>query len=68
MNYFKLFFYLFFLSFSLQAQIEKIIVENYYISDANDATDTTGGQLQAGSKTYRIYIDLKLGSKIKKMV
>lgn len=67
MNYFKLFFYLFFLSFSLQAQIEKIIVENYYISDANDATDTTGGQLQAGSKTYRIYIDLKLGSKIKKI-
>lgn len=57
-----------FFSISLQAQIEKVIVETYYISDGKDATDTTEGRsLEAGSKTYRIYVDLKAGSKIKKI-
>jgi Secretion system C-terminal sorting domain len=51
----------------LYAQLEKVIVENYYISDANDATDTIGGYLAPGSKTYRIYIDLVKGSVLKKM-
>jgi hypothetical protein len=49
------------------AQLEKIIVETYYVSDASDATDTTGGGLPAGSKTYRIYADLKPGSRVKKI-
>ena len=46
------------------AQLEKVIVEKYYISDAKDASVTIGGHLQAGSTTYRIYVDLKTGSKL----
>jgi len=38
--------------------LEDIIVEKYYISDANDATDTDGGSLVEGSVTYRIYVDM----------
>ena len=51
---------------SLHAQdvIKKVIVENYYISDNKDATDTTGGILQAGSTTYRIYVQLQKGYKL----
>jgi hypothetical protein len=41
-----------------QNEIEGVIVETYYVSDANDATDTIGGGLVQGSKTYRIYLDL----------
>jgi len=47
-----------------QDAIKKVIVENYYISDANDATDTTGGLLVAGSNTYRIFIQLEKGYKL----
>ena len=39
--------------------IEEIIVERYYISDENDAADEDGGQLAAGSTTWRVYVDLK---------
>jgi hypothetical protein len=49
------------------AQIENVIVETYYISDASDATDTTGGGLAEGSTTYRIFVDLKKGSRVKKI-
>ena len=41
-----------------QNDIENVIVETYYISDAVDATDTGGGGLAEGSKTYRVYLDL----------
>ncbi|MDZ4750992.1 MAG: hypothetical protein SGI87_05200, partial [Flavobacteriales bacterium] len=41
--------------------VEDVIVETYYISDANDATDTDGGSLPEGSTTYRVYIDLAPG-------
>lgn len=41
-----------------QNAIENVIVEVYYVSDVNDATDETGGGLPAGSKTYRVFIDL----------
>lgn len=56
----KLIFALFFVCgfFSAQAQLEKVIVEKYYITDATDATDTNGGSMQPGTTTYRIYIDL----------
>jgi hypothetical protein len=37
-----------------QDAIKNVIVETYYVSDANDATDTTGGILEPGSKTYSI--------------
>jgi hypothetical protein len=47
-----------------QDAIKNVIVETYYVSDANDATDTTGGKLEAGYKTYRVYIQLKPGCKL----
>ena len=50
-----------------QDAIKKVIVETYYVSDANDATDTTGGILESGSKTYRIYIQMKPGCKLTKI-
>src|SRR4051812_38004128 len=53
-----------------KAQIEKVIVETYYVSDTLDVTDTIDGAaraLPAGSKTYRIYLDLKPGYKLVKL-
>jgi hypothetical protein len=50
-----------------QNSIKKVIVETYYVSDANDASDTTGGGLEIGSKTYRIYIQMKPGCQIMKL-
>ncbi len=50
------------------AQIEKVEVETYYISDSLDATDTLNGRfIDKGTKTYRIYVDLAVGSKIVKL-
>jgi hypothetical protein len=49
-------------SFSANSQgLENIILEYYYVSDANDATDTDGGFLTEGSITYRIYVDMAPG-------
>lgn len=60
--------FLFFFSFGVYAQLEKVIVETYYISDSLDATDTVDGRvLQKGSKTYRIYIDMAKGCKLTKL-
>ncbi len=50
--------------FSFAQGLEDIIVETYYVSDANDATDTDGGSLPAGSTTYRIYVDMAPGYEI----
>ncbi|HXU26489.1 MAG TPA: T9SS type A sorting domain-containing protein [Bacteroidia bacterium] len=64
-----IFSYLFF-STTVKAQIEKVIVETYYVSDSLDATDTIDGSarsLPIGSKTYRVYIDLKKGYKLAKI-
>ena len=48
-----------------QAQgLENIIVETYYISDSDDATDTDGGSLPVGSTTYRIFVDMAPGYEI----
>lgn len=47
------------------SQLEKVFVEKYYISDANDFTDTSGGIVPIGSTTYRIFIDLAPGSVLK---
>lgn len=59
---------LFFLSFtSLSGQIEQVIVETYYIADANDATDTDGGYLEEGSVTYRIFVDLLGDSRLTRL-
>jgi hypothetical protein len=53
--------------YNASAQLEKVIVEKYYVSDANDFTDTSGGIVSMGSTTYRIYIDLAPGSILKKI-
>ena len=57
------------ITFSVNAQnaVKKVIVEPYYISDASDATDTTGSYLEPGSKTFRIYIQLKPGCRLSKI-
>jgi hypothetical protein len=55
------------LSFISFSQLEKVIVEKYYVSDLNDATDTLGGGLAFGSTTYRVYVDLAPGSILKKI-
>ncbi|MDA0881690.1 MAG: hypothetical protein O2984_00115 [Bacteroidetes bacterium] len=44
--------------------LEDIIVERYYVSDANDATDEDGGSLTEGSVTYRIFVDMQEGWEI----
>jgi len=45
-----------------QNGLENIIVEKYYVSDANDTSaNTYAGFLAIGSVTYRIYADLKPG-------
>ena len=46
------------------AQVENIIVETYYVSDEFDSTDVTGGKLDSGSVTYRIYVDLPKDQKL----
>ena len=55
---------LFILGAFVQAQngLEKIIVEKYYISNADDA-DASVGTLPIGSVTYRIYVDMLPGYK-----
>jgi hypothetical protein len=52
---------------SASAQLERVFIEKYYLSDANDATDTTGGILPTGSTTYRIYVDMAPGFRLKKL-
>ena len=55
-----------FTEFALYAQngLENIIVEKYYISDANDTSvNADGGVLPIGSVTYRIYADMLPGYK-----
>lgn len=43
-----------------QAVLENVIVETYYITDTQDATDVIGtpGGIPVGSRTYRVYLDL----------
>lgn len=51
----------------VNAQLEKVIVEKYYVSDANDATDIDGGGVPVGSTTYRIFVDMKPGTVLKRI-
>ena len=44
--------------------LEGIIVETFYIADANDAADTDGGSIAEGATTYRIYVDMAPGYEI----
>jgi hypothetical protein len=56
-----------FIGLNTQAQIDNVIVEKYYVTDAFDIANTDGGQLQQGAITYRVYIDLANGSKISRV-
>lgn len=67
MKKFLIFFFALLTHLGLQAQLEKVIVETYYISDSTDAADSTGGYLAPGSITYRIYLDLAPGCKLTKL-
>ena len=50
------------------AQIKGVSVETYYVADINDITDNTGGRsLSLGAKTYRIFVELEPGSKLRKI-
>lgn len=47
------------------AGFEGIIVESYYVADANDAADTDGGaNLADGARTYRVFADLLDGYRL----
>jgi hypothetical protein len=55
--------------FCLNAQttsgLEGIIVERYYVSDANDTVaNATDGRLPVGSVTYRVFVDMLPGYKL----
>ncbi len=50
-------------SFSFAQGLDNIIVEKYYVSDANDAT-LSAGALPVGSVTYRFFADLAPGFKL----
>jgi hypothetical protein len=63
--FFILQFFISFYSSTVFSQLEKVIVEKYYISDANDFTDISGGIVPIGSTTYRIFIDLAPGTVLK---
>lgn len=59
---------LFMLGGSVKAQLEKVVVETFYVSDTLDYKDTTDGRrVKPGSKTYRVYVDMVKGSKIMKI-
>ncbi len=64
-QFLAVFFLLFFPPF-IRAQLENIIVEKYYVADANDAANPTGN-LPPGSVTYRIYVDMAPGYKLKQL-
>jgi hypothetical protein len=51
----------------VHAQLEKLIVETYYVSDESDSTDVNGGKLDSGSVTYRVYVDMLPGSTLKQI-
>lgn len=49
----------------MKAQVRGLVVEKYYRAGSDDLTDSTGGRfLEAGSVTYRVFVELELGSRI----
>jgi hypothetical protein len=62
-----------FIQHSVIAQIQKLYVEEYYVVDNFDLTDTVFDDennpftISPNSKTFRIYIDLEKGYKLKKI-
>ena len=54
----------------LFSQIENVIVEKYYVTDSSDAADVSdpiSGGIAIGTTTYRVFVDLAPGSKLKKI-
>lgn len=46
-------------------QIKNVILEKYYVSSADDRTDTTGGRsLDVGAVTWRVYVQVEPGSRV----
>ena len=63
-------FYVCFAWYNASAQLEKIIVEKYYVTDSSDAADNSeplSGGIAIGTTTYRVFVDLAPGSKLKKI-
>ena len=69
---------LFFVFTSLHAQLDSVIVEKYYISDAHDAAYvqyiyddndniTDSVKLEEGSTAYRVYVQMSPGYKLTKV-
>jgi hypothetical protein len=57
--------FLFITKISFSQGLENVIVETYYISDANDTiVNADGGVLPVGSVTYRIYADMLPGYRL----
>lgn len=48
-----------------QGVLENVLIETYYVSDANDANTTVGGTLEEGSVTYRVFITLCEGCQLR---
>ncbi|MFM1931235.1 MAG: hypothetical protein RL226_538, partial [Bacteroidota bacterium] len=48
-----------------QGDLQQVLVETYYVSDAQDATTSVGGTLPEGSVTYRIFVTLCEGCALK---
>ena len=46
-----------------QTGLQNVIVEKYYMSDANDSINSQG-MLPKGSVTYRVFLDMKQGYKL----
>lgn len=52
----------------LKAQyVEELVVETYYITDANDAASATSDGILPGTVTYRLFLDLCAGCKLKRI-
>ena len=50
------------------AQVKGLVVEKYYVAGSADLTDSIGGRsLEAGSVTYRVFVELEPGSRITKV-
>ncbi len=57
-----LFAFVLFARLASMAQVENVHIELYYITDEEDATDHSGGVIEPGYKTYRIFVDLAPGT------
>jgi hypothetical protein len=52
------------LALQSNAQLRNVLIEKYYVSDVNDASDTIGGHLSPNTITYRIYAHLEDNARV----